>query len=253
VIEEAGKDFVDERQLFPQDQDDSELFEKLQEHVLEGYPNPERKGCIDHETLKTWVYSPQKLDLSDPKYLHVLKCAECTRELIELRKRRDAERKAHAENESARARTWRWAGIAAVLVCTIGLGGVAYWRAHSPASSIAPIPATPVALTIDLSRAGTTRGGETSTVPPVALPRRVIAAHILLPYFSPGGRYVVSVTVDKDGTPAKAEGMGTANVNGFHTDLTVTLDLRNLPEGTYYLATTHEGDRASYYYPLTVR
>jgi hypothetical protein len=36
-------------------------------------------------------------------------------------------------------------------------------------------------------------------------------------------------------------------------DQTVTVDLRNLPEDTYYLATTHEGDRASYYYLLTVR
>jgi hypothetical protein len=130
---------------------------------------------------------------------------------------------------------------------------VAYWRAHSPTSSSAAIPATPVALTIDLSQVGTTRGGETSTVPPVALPRRVVAAHILLPYFSPGGKYVVSVTMDKGGSPSKAEGNGTANLNGFHADVAVTLDLRNLPQGTYYLATTHEGDQASYYYPLTVR
>lgn len=110
-----------------------------------------------------------------------------------------------------------------------------------------------VAETIDLSQAGTTRGGEASTVPPVALPRRVVAAHILLPYFSPGGKYVVSVTMDRTGDAQRAEGLGTANVNGIHADLTVTLDLRGLPEGTYYLGTTHEGDQASYYYPLTVR
>jgi hypothetical protein len=244
---------VDERQSFLQDDDDdSLLFEKLQEHVVERYPNPERKGCFDHSTLETWVYSPQKLDLSDPKFLHVLKCAECTRELIELRKRRDAERRAQTGTEEARPRNWRWVGIAAVLLCCIAIGGVAYWRVHSPIPSNATISATPVALTIDLSQAGTTRGG-TSTVPPVNLPRRVVAAHILLPYFSPGGKYVVSVMMDKDGSPAKAEEAGTANVNGFHADLTVTLDLRNLPQGTYYLATTHEGDRASYYYPLTVR
>jgi hypothetical protein len=243
---------VDERQSFLQDdEDDSLLFEKLQEQVLERYPNPERKGCIEHSTLETWVYSPQKLDLSDPKFLHVLKCAECTRELIELRKRRDAERRAQTGNGAARPRNWGWVGIAAVLVCAIAIGGVAYWRVHSPTPSNATI-ATPVALTIDLSQAGTTRGG-TSTVPPVNLPRRVVAAHILLPYFSPGGKYVVSVMMDKHGSPAKAEEAGTANVNGFHADLTVTLDLRNLPQGTYYLATTHEGDRASYYYPLTVQ
>jgi hypothetical protein len=107
---------------------------------------------------------------------------------------------------------------------------VAYWRAHSPTSSSATIPAAPVVLAIDLSQAETTRSGETSTVPPVALPRRVIAAHILLTYFSPGGKNVVSVTTDRNGSAAK-EGQGTANVNGFHADLSVTLDLRNLPQG----------------------
>jgi len=30
-------------------------------------------------------------------------------------------------------------------------------------------------------------------------------------------------------------------------------DLRNLGEGTYDLATTHEGDAASYFYPLTLQ
>ena len=54
---------MDERQLFPHDdQDDSELFERLQEHVLEKYPNPERIGCIDHTSLETWVYAPEKLE-----------------------------------------------------------------------------------------------------------------------------------------------------------------------------------------------
>jgi hypothetical protein len=125
-------------------------------------------------------------------------------------------------------------------------------RAHRPTLTTQTVTATPESETIDLSQAGTTRGGESSTVPPVALPRRVVAAHILLPFFSTGGKYVVAVTEDKNGSPAKAEGVGTASDNGFHVDLTVTLDLRNLPQGTYYRATTHEGDRASYYYPLTV-
>jgi hypothetical protein len=244
---------VDERQsFFEDDDDDTLLFEKLQEHVLERHPNPERIGCIDQTTLKTWVYSPQKLDLSDPKYLHVLKCAECTRDLLELRKQRNAQRVGTAQGTRRRA-DWRWAGVAAILVCCLAIGGSVYWRIHSSASSSQAIPAAPVAETIDLSQAGTTRGGETSNVPPVILPRRVVAAHILLPYFSPGGKYAVSVTTDRNNSAAKAEGTGTANVNGFHADLSVNLDLRGLPQGTYYLATTHEGDRASYYYPLTVR
>jgi hypothetical protein len=143
--------------------------------------------------------------------------------------------------------------IAAILLCCIAVAGVTYWRIQSQAASTMGITAAPVAMTIDLSQAGTTRGGETSTVPPVALPRRVITAHVLLPYFSPGGKYVVSVTMDRNGGHTKAEGQGIANINGFHANLSVSLDLRALPMGTYYLATTHQGDQASYYYPLTVR
>jgi hypothetical protein len=71
------------------DEDDTLLFERIQDYVLEHCPNPQRIGCPDHATLSTFVMFPGKLDLADPKYLHVLACAECTRELIELRRIRD--------------------------------------------------------------------------------------------------------------------------------------------------------------------
>ena len=248
---------MDERQsFFEDDDDDTLLFEKLQEHVLEKYPNPERIGCIEHSTLKTWVYSPQKLDLSDPKYLHVLKCAECTRELIELRRLRN-EQPEHANIEvlshPGPAANWRWAVFASVLLCCLAVAGVIYWRTHSVATPAQVADSTPVAVTIDLSQAGTTRGTDTTTVSAVVLPRRLDTAHVILPNFSPGGNYVVSVTTDRSGASERATGRAVANVQGFHTDLTVALDLRSLHPGTYFLATTHEGDPASYFYPLTVR
>ena len=248
---------MDERQLFPQDdQDDSELFEKLQEHVLEKYPNPERIGCFEHATLETWVYAPEKLDLSDPKYLHVLKCAECTRELIELRKlrkRQSQPAEIGVPFKSRQSSNWRWAALAAVLLCCLAVAGMIYWRGRSAATTSQEAQTTPVAVAIDLSQAGTTRGGEASSVPAIDLPRRVINAHVILPYFSPGGNYIVSITTDRGGASDKATGRAVANVQGLHTDLTVTLDLRRLSQGTYFLATTHEGDPASYFYPLTVR
>lgn len=240
--------------FFKDDDDDTLLFEKLQEHVLEKYPNPERIGCIDRSTLENWVYSPEKLDLSDPKYLHVLKCAECTRELIELRRLRDQQAPgAIAPDIPKRTANWRWAGLVAVLLCCLTLAGALYWRTHLIAPPSPSISATPVAETIDLSQAGTTRGGATSTVPAVVLPRRVVSAHIILPNFSPGGNYVISVATDRGGASDKAEGRAVGKVQGFHADLTVTLDLRRLPSGTYFLATTHEGDPASYFYPLTIK
>lgn len=100
---------------------------------------------------------------------------------------------------------------------------------------------------------GPPREGEASSVPAIDLPRRVINAHVILPYFSPGGNYLVAVTTDRDGSSDKATGLAVANVQGFHADLTVTLDLRRLTQGTYFLATTHEGDPASYFYPLSVK
>lgn len=74
------------------DKNDTHLFAEMQRYVLEHYPNPQRIGCLHHDTLTLFVEAPAKLDLSDPKYLHILECAECTRELIELRRSREAER-----------------------------------------------------------------------------------------------------------------------------------------------------------------
>ena len=248
---------MDQHHPFSQeDNNDTLLFEKLQEHILEKYPNPGRIGCIDHSTLETWVYTPEKLDLADPKYLHVLKCAECTRELIELRRLRNAQSERAnigVPSHPGLAANWRWAVFASVLLCCLAVAGVISWRTRSVATPAQVAQSTPLAVTIDLSQAGTTRGTDTSTVPAVVLPRRVDTAHVILPTFSPGGNYVVSVTTDRSGASEKATGRAVANVQGFHADLTVTLDLRILPPGTYFLATTHEGDPASYFYPLTVR
>ena len=248
---------MDEHQSFFQDDDDDTLlFAKLQEHVLEKYPNPERIGCIDHSTLKAWVYAPEKLNLSDPKYLHVLKCAECTRELIELRRLRN-EQSAHANigvpSHQDAAANWRWAAFASVVLCCLAVAGVIYWRTHSAATTDQVAQSAPVAVTIDLSQAGTTRGTDTTTVLAVVLTRRLVTAHVILPNFSPGGNYALSITTDRNGALGKAAGRAVANVQGYHADLTVTLDLRSLPPGTYFLATTHEGDPASYFYPVTVQ
>jgi hypothetical protein len=70
-------------------EDDALLFERMREYVIDHHPNPGRVGCLDQETLKKFVFSPEELDLTDVRYLHVMKCAECTRELGKLRRIRD--------------------------------------------------------------------------------------------------------------------------------------------------------------------
>ena len=44
-----------------------------------------------------------------------------------------------------------------------------------------------------------------------------------------------------------------ATINGDHESVSVELDLRAAKAGAYFLATTHEQDQASYYYPLQIR
>ena len=72
-------------------EDDSLLFEKLQEHVLAHYPNPERKGCPDPAVLKSLIDDPGNVTLDALNDLHIFKCAECTRLLLELRQKKQRE------------------------------------------------------------------------------------------------------------------------------------------------------------------
>lgn len=91
------------------DENDDDLFDNLQEYVLEHFPNPERTGCLDRETLRIFVEDPGKLDLADPKYLHIFRCAECTRDLICLRRSRDERQGWRAPKlQEMRAERWRF-------------------------------------------------------------------------------------------------------------------------------------------------
>ena len=72
-------------------EDDSLLFEKLQEHVLAHYPNPERKRCPDPAVLKSLIDDPGNVTLDALNDLHIFKCAECTRLLLELRQKKQRE------------------------------------------------------------------------------------------------------------------------------------------------------------------
>lgn len=72
------------------DKNDSRLFERMQEYVIEHYPNPQRLNCLDRDVLRRLVENPEQIDLSDSTLLHVFKCAECTRDLCELRRARAA-------------------------------------------------------------------------------------------------------------------------------------------------------------------
>jgi hypothetical protein len=64
------------------------LSENLPEHVLAHYLIAERKGCPDPAVLKSLIDDPGNVTLAPLNDLHVFKCAECTRLLVELREKK---------------------------------------------------------------------------------------------------------------------------------------------------------------------
>lgn len=236
------------------DKNDTLLFDTLQDYVLEHYPNPQRIGCLDRQTLEEFVSSPENLDLADPKYLHVFKCAECTRDLMTFRRGRhitDIPQMPSAllpAIQSGSRRWMIWAGALAFscVLLVIGLG----WRNQL---SSARKDEQAVSEVLDLSQSGGPRGTHAPSSGEYSLPRKLIDLHVTLPYYSPPGAYRVSVATDRKTASVKAEGKAVATAQGADTRLSVRLDLRPLPPGQYYLATTHEGDSAVYFYSLRLK
>ena len=87
------------------DDPDAAFYRLLERHVLEHYPNPTRSDCFTSEILKLIVYEPETLDLQDPKYQHIMECAECLREVIEFREARLAQKSLRPQDLSKGSQT----------------------------------------------------------------------------------------------------------------------------------------------------
>jgi hypothetical protein len=90
AVDPIRKEAVAEHRPFSNDdENDTLLFEKLQEQILAHCPNPERIGCPAPAVLKKFADTSREVALPDLNDLHIFKCAECTRTLMELRKQRE--------------------------------------------------------------------------------------------------------------------------------------------------------------------
>lgn len=241
------------------DENDILLFAKMQEDVLNNYPNPERIGCFDQATLRTFVETPGKLDLSDRKYLHIFECAECTRELIELRRAREERLEGTMDilPPSSRDGWFRWMNskpLAAVaLLCATAIIIAVSWRMYPVQSTHETETDLAVLETIDLSSRGVSRGIEQPLpISPVSLPRKLIKLHLILPYFSPAGSYLITVGKETNSGAVEVKETSIAVAHGARTELSVQLDLRKIAPGSYYLGTVGAADGGSYFYPLAL-
>ena len=66
---------------------DEELLELLRRTSLNGFPNPDRKGCPSADVLKTLALHTGQVSINDPVIHHVTHCSPCFAEIQRLRAR----------------------------------------------------------------------------------------------------------------------------------------------------------------------
>lgn len=187
--------------------------------------------------LRQIAFGPKKPPLSDPRTAHVADCPYCLQRLAELR----------AEPTKTTFPAVRVAMLAtAVLLIVVALT----WHLKTGPTRHEELATV---QTLDLTTQSANRGRAPSQDPILLLPRRLDELTIKLPLFSDDGPYSVEILPDRTGSGPVAVAKGTAAQMGKTISLKVTLDLTQVKQGIYYLATVHGADQATYYYPIAVK
>jgi hypothetical protein len=225
---------------------DATLYRQLEQYVLDHYPNPTRKDCLSSEILKSIVNEPETLDLQDPKYQHIMECAECLREVIGFREARQTQLLTQPTGRLKRVHRLSVLTLGATAAACL-LGGVAIGT-HIRRDS-GPSVREVRSEVLDLSRDTIARGVENSQ--PALLMKDVNQLVVELPPLSPPGRYQVTLRHNDGDVLVSAD--GTAGANDGKVELRVRWNLAALPSGTYRLGLKGEQDSAAYLYPIQLR
>lgn len=240
-----------ERGFAKDDENDTLLFERWEAHVIENHPNPQRIGCPSHEVLVSFVDRPGGVSLGDLNDTHITRCRECTLELRELRRLRE-ERLKKAQSPS-HLNYWKgWRSAVAAAFCVVLIVAIVLWQRHRSSSQLPATADEIAALTIDLSGDGVSRSPAAETPASLfSLPRKLVDLDLLLPYYSPGGDYQITIVKDRNDKILETN-HAEATAQGAHTQARLRVDLRYLPPGRYYLGTMRTGESATYFYPFTI-
>lgn len=217
----------------------------IEEILLTGFPNPERKGCPPPEVIE--ALGNRKVGRDHEAWQHIWGCSPCFRDFKAIR---DA-RLARIERTARSKRTRRNFIAAAAASAFAGIGG------YFLVSNVRSKPTRGFAVVaLDLTNAGTVRGNTQDQGSVVAeLPRKLDEIHLILPRFSRLGRYIVAILRSTSENTAIALGSAIATGTELHATLIVTLDLSEAKPGRYFLGTRLEEqgqDRTPNYYPVLV-
>jgi hypothetical protein len=152
-----------------------------------------------------------------------------------------------------RSRQRKLAFVNVVVICSVLAVAAITFARYGMHRQLPSADLAIVSQTVNLWDAGTIRGNQPGSLQAVSLPPAVVRLTIILPRFSPPGQYAVAVTQDQNGNGVVAQRSASATINGDHESVSVELDLRAAKVGAYFLATVHEQDQASYYYPLQIK
>jgi len=227
------------KQLRAEDRFEAWLAERHQERLVGGVetaPGP----CPDVPFLKLLAKKLRQISLTDPRVSHVANCPICMNTLLELRE----------IHHTRQRRLVLTLAIASCLLVTAAIFAF-HLRSPNPQNQVASEAVIP--QTVNLWDAGAFRGDQPGQLLSVSLPAALVRVTVILPRFSEAGRYVVAVTRDQRGNELLAQGEANATDDQSRKEMSVLLDLRNSKPGSYFLATTHEKDQASYYYPLQIK
>ena len=212
--------------------EEARLLKAGQRALLQGeFPNPDRSGCPDEETLRAIATRKLNLEQVVEWVDHVGFCSPCYVEYTALRR------------QVVNRRWMQFGAIAAGIAIVVGLGIWAWfggWRQHpvGRGGEVAHREAgTYQVCRLDLRNRFVLRGGgEQSPKPPAApleLSRDRLDLKLDLPIGSREGQYEVQV-LEQPGKPA-ASASGTAKIENYVTVLQVKIDLRNFAPGPYLL------------------
>ena len=226
-------------------------FDRLEQAYLHTYPNPDRLDCPGSEILRG--LASKELGIGHPARLHLMQCSPCFREFRDFMR--------ELERIRSRKRTLTAIGVAAMLTL-LGIEGTSWFghrnsRAANPYSSRdRDTPATMISQTADLWDWPTPRGHDDHAQErSLSWSAGLIKLRVVLPRGTDGGAYRVSVTRDRSGKEVIAGNNAQSSIEQYgsvnRNVVTVVLDLRHIPSGAYYLATTDPGN-ISYFYPLRI-
>jgi hypothetical protein len=224
----------------PSEDQDTGLFKSLEQFVLDNYPNPRRIGCLPRVQLEALLDHPSSLNLKEIKYMHIMECGECTRDLIGLREaRRQGAMKWSPNN---RVLLSLCAAILIVFVSGIWIG--VHFRPQPAATQVAAAEQL-----VDLVSVTSLRGDHPDTS--IELLKEAGRFIFKLPPYTPPGKFHVSLLNKEQeeiiSTDAESRG------DKVHLKLPVSLDISHFAAGEYRLSLRSEHDTAPYFYNIRIQ